>query len=255
MRVNYHTHTYRCNHAVGTEEEYVREAIKGGVELLGFSDHSPHFFPGNYKSSIRMLPEELPDYARNVLELKKRYADEIEIHLGVEIEYYPASFPEIVPYLQDHGVEYMILGQHRCGNEENEPYNGTPTEDEQVLRRYCDQLMEGMQKGSFLYLAHPDLIYYVGANAVYERHMRRLCQEAKSCGLPLEINLLGLRENRQYPREIFWRLAAEEGCSAVLGSDAHAPERVCDPKSEEKGRALAKRYGLTLLEALPITGI
>lgn len=255
MRTNYHTHTYRCNHAVGTEEEYVREAIRGGVELLGFSDHSPQFFPGNYKSGIRMLPEELPDYARNVLELKKRHAHEIEIHLGVEIEYYPASFPEIVPYLRDHGVEYMILGQHRCGNEENEPYNGAPTEEERILKRYCAQLMEGMQKGKFLYLAHPDLIYYVGPDDIYEKHMRQLCREAKSCGLPLEINLLGLRENRQYPREFFWQIAAEEGCPVVLGSDAHDPRWVCDPETEEKGRTLAKQYGLALLEELPVTGI
>lgn len=255
MRVNYHTHTYRCNHAVGTEEEYVREAIRGDMELLGFSDHSPQFFPGDYKSGIRMTVEEFPEYARTVLEMKKQYADEIGIHLGVEIEYYPCSFPQILPYLRDHGVEYMILGQHRCGNEENEPYNGTSTEDEEILKRYCTQLMEGMQKGKFLYLAHPDLIYYVGAESVYEKHMRRLCQEAKSCGLPLEINLLGLREGRQYPKASFWRIAAEEGCSVVLGSDAHEPKWVCDPKTEERGRALAKQYGLTLLEQLPITGI
>lgn len=255
MRINYHTHTYRCNHAVGSEEEYVREAIRGGVKLLGFSDHSPQFFPGNYKSGIRMLPEELPDYAQTVQELRKRYADEIEIRLGVEIEYYPASFPEIVPYLRDHGVEYMILGQHRCGNEENEPYNGAPTADETILERYCRQIMDAMQKGRFLYLAHPDLIYYVGADVVYEKYMRRLCQEAKSCGLPLEINLLGLREGRQYPRELFWQIAAEEGCQAVLGSDAHEPRWVCDPETEEKAKVLAKQYGLALLQELPITGI
>ena len=35
----YHSHTFRCGHAVGTDEEYVKKAIEGHYEILGFSDH------------------------------------------------------------------------------------------------------------------------------------------------------------------------------------------------------------------------
>ena len=45
MRANYHTHTYRCNHASGTEEEYIQCALDGNIEVLGFSDHTPYFSP------------------------------------------------------------------------------------------------------------------------------------------------------------------------------------------------------------------
>jgi tRNA U38,U39,U40 pseudouridine synthase TruA len=41
MIANYHTHTMRCKHAVGTDEEYVLEAIKHGYKVLAFTDHSP----------------------------------------------------------------------------------------------------------------------------------------------------------------------------------------------------------------------
>ena len=41
MIANYHTHTYRCRHASGTEEEYIYQALDGGLEELGFSDHTP----------------------------------------------------------------------------------------------------------------------------------------------------------------------------------------------------------------------
>ena len=44
LRTNFHTHTTRCNHAVGEDRQYVEEAIKGGLKVLGFSDHSPYFF-------------------------------------------------------------------------------------------------------------------------------------------------------------------------------------------------------------------
>lgn len=36
MIANYHTHTWRCRHADGTEREYVERAIEGGLKILGF---------------------------------------------------------------------------------------------------------------------------------------------------------------------------------------------------------------------------
>ena len=39
MIANYHTHTFRCHHALGTDEDYVTSAIANGIQILGFSDH------------------------------------------------------------------------------------------------------------------------------------------------------------------------------------------------------------------------
>ena len=52
------------------------------------------------------------------------------------------------------GCDYMIMGQHFLGSEENGPYTGTETEDESRIRRYVDLVIEGMQTGSYAYLAH-----------------------------------------------------------------------------------------------------
>ena len=48
MKANYHTHTWRCNHASGNERQYVENAIKAGLEVLGFADHTPYPFPAGY---------------------------------------------------------------------------------------------------------------------------------------------------------------------------------------------------------------
>lgn len=45
MLHNYHTHTFRNHHAVGTEREYIEAAIAGGYQTLGFSEHAPYQFP------------------------------------------------------------------------------------------------------------------------------------------------------------------------------------------------------------------
>ena len=255
MRANYHTHTWRCNHATGTEEEYVKSAVEQGFEILGFSDHTPQFFREGYTSKIRMDTQELPNYCRIIRDLRDRYCDQIRIHVGLEVEYYPAIFSDLVSAVRDQGVEYLLLGQHFIGNEQDQPYSGAPTGEETVLRQYCNQSMDAMQTGLFTYFAHPDLLRFEGDDAVYRQYMRRLCQEAKSCDLPLEMNLLGLWSGRNYPDARFWELAAEEGCKVVLGWDAHAPEQLLKPEAEKRLREEVKRLGLNLLDTVTLRSI
>ena len=254
MIANYHTHTCRCGHAEGYEDEYAARAAEGGLKLLGFSDHTPYdFFDfGPRDRPMRMKPEELAGYAESVRALAEAYAGRMEILLGVEAEYYPKYFARLLELLREVGVRYMLLGQHFIGNEVGEPYCGRPTDDEAVLERYVSQSVEALQTGLFTYFAHPDLIRFTGDTAVYERQMRRLCRAAAETGTPLEINLLGLRTGRNYPDERFWRIAGEEGNTAVLGCDAHTPRDVLSPEAEAEARQLAERYSLPLLETVTL---
>lgn len=255
MIANYHTHTWRCNHAIGDEESYVKAALEQGLSILGFSDHTPYWFPKGYKSNIRMTLEQLPEYCAIVHSLRKKYQGQIEIPLGLELEYYPHCLPHLLPILRDHGIEYLLLGQHFLGDEDGQPYCGRATEDVAVLEGYCCQAMDAMQTGLFTYFAHPDLIHFLGDDRIYRSQIRRLCQEAKSCNLPLEINMLGIWSGRNYPDSRFWELAAEEGCSVIIGCDAHAPEHLQRRDAEEKALALVHQYNLNLLETVPLRKI
>lgn len=252
MIANYHTHTVRCRHATGDEEAYIQNAIARGFRIFGFSDHAPQWFPGDYYSHMRMYPDQLLEYCDTVRNLQCSYRGQLEIPLGMEVEYYPAVFGELIPRLRDHGVEYLLLGQHWIYNEFDGPYCGAPTEDEHILQQYCDQTITAMETGLFTYLAHPDLIGFVGERKIYEKHMRRLCLSANATNTPLEINFLGISENRRYPNPTFWEIAAEEGCKVVLGIDAHCPEHVLNTEAEETAMELVGKYSLNLLETLPL---
>ena len=255
MIANYHSHTYRCHHASGTETEYVEAAINRGLEIFGFSDHTPQYFPGDYYSFMRMYPQELEDYCNTVRNLQKQYQGKIEIPLGLEAEYYPATWTEMLARAKDAGVEYLILGQHWLGNEENEHGSGAATADEALLKRYCHQVMDGLETGKFTYLAHPDLIHFRGDERTYRKHMRLICTEAKRCGIPLEVNMLGKMLDRNYPNPVFWELAAEEGCDVILGCDAHAPEHLLREDTERQLLAMIRSYGLNLLEKASLRNI
>ena len=252
MTANYHTHTARCRHAVGDDRAYVERAIQGGLQVLGFSDHAPYPFPGGYRSDFRMEMSELEGYVSSVLDLKREYRDDICIHLGLEVEYYPALFPQLLRALEGLPIEYFLLGQHYLGNEQGAPYSGALTRDPRILEGYCSQVIGGMETGCYSCLAHPDLINFHGDGALYEQQMRRLCREALRHGLPLEINFLGISESRSYPDERFWKIAGEQGCPVVFGCDAHTPAAVLNPEAERRAQELVRRYGLQRVEKLTL---
>lgn len=252
MLANYHTHTWRCNHAAGTERQYVENALTAGLRILGFSDHSPYFFPGDYYSNFRMRPEQFPDYVETVLKLREEYKGQIQIPLGLELEFYPKFLPGLLPMLKDSPLDYLILGQHFIGNEIESHYNGWPTDQKKLLEAYVNQSLDAFQTGLFTYFAHPDLMRFEGEDGFYRAQMRRLCREARECGMVLEVNLLGLRSRRNYPDWRFWEIAAGEGCTAILGRDAHEPEALLDDATERKARKRLQALGITLVDTMEL---
>ena len=153
--------------------------------------------------------------------------------------------------LRPYPVDYLLLAQHFVDSRER-VYNTNPQSNQEAFRLYTDRCLEAMATGRFTYLAHPDLFYFIGAPDVYRREVARLCEGAKAMRIPLEINMLGLRENRNYPSPKFWEIAGASGCTAVLGCDAHSPADVADPENLREAEAFAKRFGVRLTEDIPL---
>lgn len=252
MIANYHTHTPRCNHAQGSEQEYVDSALSAGLKILGFSDHTPYFFPGDYYSTFRMRPEELPGYVAAVNGLRERYAGRLDIHVGLEAEFYPKYFDRLVDFLRENRVEYMILGQHFVGNEPEGTYSGRETADKAILEAYVRQSIAAMDTGLYTYMAHPDILNFTGNRSVYNEWMGLLVREAKGHGLPLEFNFLGFREGRNYPDQRFLELVAQAGLPMVLGCDAHQPEALNVLNVEAQVRAMLAKLGISVLDTVEL---
>lgn len=252
MRFNLHTHTFRCRHASGTEREYIENAIRSGMDLLGFSEHVPYPFPDGHESAFRMYRKDLEDYFTVLNILREEYENDIKILIGFEAEYYPKYFEDMLRLIAPYHPDYMLLGQHFTNNEEDGVYCLGPTEDEAILRQYTEQAIEGFSTGKFTYLAHPDLINYTGSPAIYEKYMTRLCEAAKREKIPLEVNFLGLTYNRIYPSERFFRIAASVGNEIVLGCDAHLPLEMLTSEAEAKATALLAQFALKPLEKINI---
>ena len=243
MLANYHTHTTRCNHAVGEDREYVETAIRRGLKVLGFSDHVPMPFPDGHESRFRVPSRQLEEYVTSVLDLRAEYKGDIDVRLGFEAEYYPDLFESMLALIAPYPVEYLLLAGHFNDSRET-IYNPAMQFSREALRTYVDVVVAGMETGKYSCVAHPDLFHYAGPERIYRAEMGRLCRRARELDVPLEINILGLREGRNYPCALFWPLVKAEGCRVILGCDAHAPKDVADPDQVQLALDYAARFGI-----------
>lgn len=257
---NYHTHTARCGHASGTDEEYVLAAIEAGYETLGFSDHMPWPYKSGFTSpTVRMTTEEIGGYLDSLRSLREKYRDKIRIYIGFEAEYFPAYMGWLKELKEREGLDFLILGNHFDESDETGIYYGAATAKEQILS-YCDNTLLGMETGLFVYLAHPDLamMNYPVFDETAKEISYRLCRRAKELGLPLEYNLQGQRlaergkaKGLGYPCREFWEIAKEVGNEVIIGMDSHAPETVIDEERYARELAVLEEMGLKIIWSLP----
>jgi len=253
MRANYHTHTYRCNHAGCSDQRYVDLAIEAGLEVLGFSDHTPYVgFEGDFYSFYRMLPEQLSDYVESLGALRAQYEGKIELHIGLEAEYYPKLFWGLLEFLRPYGIEYLILGQHYIDDDQHGMYVQW-AKNEADFVKYTDQCVEALKTGLFSYIAHPDIVGFDRKHPAFRREMGRICCAANEEGVPVEVNVLGIAGKRIYPTEEFLAICREYDTPVIVGVDAHLPDSFKDEDSIGRAYELIEKYGLRVVDTIDMT--
>lgn len=236
MKVNFHTHTAYCGHAVGSVADYTQAALNNGLGKLGFSDHLP--FEGNPYES-RMPFEQLESYVRDVRYEAEQHKGNMEILCGFEGEYIRGK-ERYYEYLLSSGKsDYFLLGQHMFLNRQGTMRNSCALCGTEEYLDYTDSVIEGMNTGFFAAVAHPDLIFF---NAfAWDDNCSRACDRLLEAAVKndwiLEYNANGYRrgichfpdgDRYQYPHEQLWKRAAEAQVRVLIGSDCHNPKQMYD---------------------------
>lgn len=115
MLSNYHTHSHYCDGKVPMRQ-MVEAAVEKGIRILGFSGHSP--LPYENSFSIR----DYAGYCHEVRSLREEFADRIELHLGLEIDYVPGLCEDFRPLVEQGGLEYTIGSVHLIPQPESVEY-------------------------------------------------------------------------------------------------------------------------------------
>lgn len=238
--INWHTHTFRCNHAVGDVADYCEIAVAAGHAGVGFSDHTPlPMVPVERYNNIRMSMAELPNYLHTIETARAKFSD-LRIYAGLECEY----LPEILSFYTEelrgkYGLEYLIGASHwyPFAGESVSVHARDKANDKRALAAYGDYMVELIGSGLFDMVAHPDAfgMFYDCWDDEATAVSRVIIEAAKATGLPLEINGNGFRKQamiidgvarQPYPWLPFWEIAAEMNAITIIASDAHLPEEV-----------------------------
>ena len=227
MRIDIHNHTTRCNHAEGSVEEYIKKAIELGIDIYGFSEHAPMDFDQGYR-----LPfGEMASYEQEVLELKERYKDKIEILLGYEVDWLPGFMDDRVLKAK---VDYLVGSVHfinKWGFDNPEFIGGyKEREIDAIWEDYFEAIATMAKSNLFDIVGHLDLPKVF--KFLPKKDIRLLAKEAlkaiKKSGMAIEINTSGLRKpiNEIYPSKALLQEAFALDIPITFSSDAHALEHI-----------------------------
>ncbi len=242
MIVDLHNHTILCNHAEGTIEEYIERAVSQGVNIYGFSDHAPMNFDEKYRMSF----EDMKKYESDILEIKERFKDKIDIRLGYEVDYLPGYMDSRV---LNANVDYLIGSVHFIDGWgfDNPEFIGRyeKMDIDEIWQKYFDAVENMAKERLFDIVGHLDLIkvFKFMPNRSIDEIAKGALDAIAESGMSIEINSAGLRKpiKEPYPSLILLKMARDRDIPITFGSDAHSPDQV--GYGREEAYKLAKEAG------------
>lgn len=234
IQADLHLHTL-YSHGCDTPREMYDAACARGLELIGFSEHSPRPAGFNYTHEYRdQLTKSFPAYIREVTGLKSE--SRCRVLLGLEMDWLEGQSEFIRRSCAAHDYDYIIGSVHFIGDwgfdDGREPWLDASQEVcEERYRRYFRAWKDMLESRLFQVAAHPDLIK-IYSRPQYETWLQkpealalvRACLLAlRDAGMAMEISSAGLRKacREIYPAPAIMQIAAELELPVSMASDAH----------------------------------
>jgi len=243
-RIDLHNHTTLCNHATGTTEEYIQRAIELKIDVFGFSEHAPMNFDEKYR--LKLKDKEL--YENDILSLKEKYKNDIEILLGYEVDYLKGDY--ILPEVINSKVDYLIGSVHFINDGwgfDNPEFIGQYKNKDinTIWEDYFEAITNMIKCGKFDIVGHLDLIkvFKFLPTKDIKTIAHTTLKEIKKSNMVVEINSAGYRKpiGEQYPSKELLELCYELNIPITFSSDAHSIDQV--GLNYEKASSLAKEIG------------
>lgn len=249
VRANFHTHNYLCGHAEGTVCDYVAQAIKNGLSVLGISDH---FMPPIGGYAVYLSPKDIAtEYLPQFEEARARYGDRIRILSGGEIEYFE-GFDGYYKNLLSQ-LDYLVLGQHLYYLNGQGRFVFDGGVDEENVLTYFEHVKKGIESDMFSLVAHPDAIF--GNCEISPKIVNAfdaVVRLAVEHDVPLELNANGIRSHGcMYPTDLSVALCKKYDAKVVVSSDCHSPKDLCD-EYVLKLYVYAQKNGLNVVDTIPL---
>lgn len=234
-----HLHSIFSSDSNTPMEEMVKKAINLGLSSICITDHYDMDFPVTEEGMDFYLDTE--SYLKEFLQIKNKYAKQIDLRIGVELGIMPSLKDRLSAYLNQYGdmFDFVIGSTHIVdGLDPYEPvYYGRYSDERDGMRRYFESNLEHLetfnQMDTFAHLdyavryaPHKDT-YYTPSDYfdLIDLFLKKLIDK----GIALEFNTAGLKYGMKQANphiDILKRYRQAGGELLTIGSDGHKPEHI-----------------------------
>ncbi|MFD2114870.1 histidinol-phosphatase HisJ [Paenibacillus yanchengensis] len=253
-----HTHTKFCYHGSDAAQElYINRAIALGFERYTISEHIS--LPDHYIDDAQLMAElampeqELEQYFAYAADMKQRFADQIEVTVGLEVDYLPdhADYTNRILDKWHNSIEDVVYSVHylpgvggmRCIDFTPDDFKrnilahyGTM---EKLVDEYYNHVEQAIMRAAKLpirtRIGHLNLIEKFSTtlpsidDAQTEKRLRSILELLEGTKVAVDVNTAGLRVptcGKAYVPAWFLAECRKRNIACVYGSDSHKPEQV-----------------------------
>lgn len=258
MFADYHIHTYYSDDSTYPMEQVVKDAISKGITDLCFTDHVDY---GIKEDTDKLSPEQrqelklkiqnpnvpqynvdYPAYVAEYQDLKEKYADKINLKLGMEFGLQIHTIPQYQKLFNSYPFDFIIMSCHQVENKEfwTQEFQQGRSQDEYNQRYYDEILAQVKNYHDYSVLGHLDLIARYDKAGIYpfakiQDKIAEILKIVIADGKGIELNTSSVRykihnaqgEQELTPsREILALYKELGGRIITVGSDSHKPEHL-----------------------------
>ncbi|HSO58382.1 MAG TPA: histidinol-phosphatase HisJ [Paenisporosarcina sp.] len=252
MKQDAHIHSPFCPH--GTQDSfelYIEKAIENGFTDISFTEHAPA--PQGFIDTVPdrdsfLQPNKLEPYIFELQQLKKQYANDISIKIGLEVDFIEGYEKETTQLLNEIGptLDDSILSVHFLLKEKKYScidFSAQNFKDfaqqfnsiKEVYSLYYKTVQNSISADLGLFkpkrIGHPTLIHKFqhDHHAIIDDHemIMKTLELIKDNQYELDVNSAGLAKQfclEPYPPTRYILVAKDLGIPLVFGSDAHRVE-------------------------------
>jgi len=262
---DFHIHTIFSDGS-STPDSYIEAALEEDLLAIGFACHAPLPFDCDWAIS----PDSLMIYAHEIDRLKKRYANQIQVYKGLEVDFIPGLTD--VNRIKKSGIiepDFTIGSVHFVGSFRDGKaweITGNPAvfnaginsifkgDVSSAITRYYQLVRQMVQEAKPDMIGQLDVIriqnqvfpYFSEEEKWYRNEVLETLECIRESGALLEVSTRAIYEHNYlstFPSQWILEQAAEWNIPLVLNSNAHDPSEVT--KGFEYATALLMHLGIS----------
>lgn len=240
IKADFHVHSEFSTDSHEKMENMINKGIELGLNTICFTEHHDIDFPPIIDDQENAFILNTDSYLYDLLALRHKYEDKINVLFGVELGMQPHLRRELAVYAKSYDFDFIIASVHIM--DRKDPYvrdSFSDLTDEELYRRYFKEVLDDLKICSnFDVLGHLDYVVRYG----YEKDKDYSYSKYKDCIDPIlekiidmekaiELNTGAIRHNMKELNpcmDILKRYRELGGEIITVGSDAHEAKYLAD---------------------------